>query len=142
MVIRKAELGEDTSSLMRLARKFADEYSLFPIKEEVVHDMIINCIHTGVAIVSEREDVITGGIIGVVTEHPWLHCTVLQELGWYATDRSGGMLLPAFINEGKRLGVDLITASTLTASPAQAAALMQRCGMEPQEQVWTMKLGD
>jgi len=142
MVIRKAALGPDTHALDKLACKFGKEYGLFPIKEWVVHDMIINCISNGVAIVSERDGVITGGIIGVVTEHPWLHCTVLQELGWYATDRSGGMLLPAFINEGKRLGVDLITASTLTASPSQAAALMQRCGMEPQEQVWTMKLGD
>ena len=142
MVIRKAELGHDVHDILCLAKEFAAEYSMFPIKEDVVYGMILNCINTGVAIVAERGGVITGGIIGVVTEHPWLHCTVLQELGWYATDKSGGMLLPAFINEGKRLGVDLITASTLTASPAQAAALMQRCGMEPKEQVWTMKLGD
>lgn len=141
MVIRKAVI-EDTGYIIELAKRFGDEYSMFPIKPWVVTGMVRNCISDGVAIVAEREGVITGGIIGVVAEHPWLHCTVLQELGWYATDRSGGMLLPAFINEGKRLGVDLITASTLTASPAQAAALMQRCGMEPQEQVWTMKIGD
>lgn len=141
MVIRKA-IDDDLPDILDLAVQFGTQYSMFPIKEDVVHGMILNCISTGVAIVAERKGVITGGIIGVVAEHPWLHCKVLQELGWYATDRSGGMLLPAFINEGKRLGVDLITASTLTASPAQAAALMQLCGMEPQEQVWTMKLGE
>lgn len=141
MVIRKA-IDDDLPDILDLAVQFGTQYSMFPIRDDVVVGMIHNCIHNGVAIVAERNGVITGGIIGVVADHPWLHCKVLQELGWYATDRSGGMLLPAFINEGKRLGVDLITASTLTASPAQAAALMQLCGMEPQEQVWTMKLGE
>ena len=141
MAIRKA-IDDDLPDIFELALDFSLKYSMFPIKEDVVVGMIDNCIRNGVALVVETSGVITGGIIGVVTEHPWLHCTVLQELGWYATGRSGGRLLPAFIKEGKRLGVNLITASTLNASPSQAAALMQACGMEPQEHVWTMKLGD
>lgn len=138
--IRQATL-DDADTIVLLAREFGELYSDFPVRDDV-GCMIRGCIIDGVAYVSEIDGNINGAIVGMILDHPFLQCKVLAELGWYATGRTGAFLLSRFVDYGKQVGVDLITASTLNTSPPNAARLMELVGMQQREVVWQLKLGE
>lgn len=139
-LIRQAEFPGDLVSVIDLSRKFGAGYAEFPVDEEKTRYMLAGLLDTGVCFVAEEGGVVTGAIVGSVIEHPFFDARFLVEVGWYASPRYAYALLRKFVDTGKALGVNSITASTLNNSPRAASVLLQRVGMTQSEQVWQMKL--
>jgi len=138
-MIRKAVEG-DLNAVFDLAAEFADKYAEFPIDPDKTQQMLRGLISSGVCFVAEDDGKLVGAIAGMVQEHPYMKCTVLVELGWYATPVWGMGLLKAFIAAGKNAGVDLIVASTLRNSSPSADRLLELRGLVLTEKTWQLKL--
>lgn len=139
-MIRPAEFPRDLVAVIALAREFGAGYAEFPVSEEKTRYMMAGLLDTGVCFIAEEDGVPKGAIVGSVIEHPFFEARFLVEVGWYASPRYAYALLRKFVDAGKNLGVNSITASTLNNSPKAASVLLQRVGMTQAEQVWQMKL--
>lgn len=128
---------EDIFWLASLARKFNAEYFDVPLNDDKLYTGLSDLIDRGVCLRSD-----SGAIVGVVMDDPFRDWQVLVELGWYCEDRSGLHLLNKFIQAGKDLGVDEVRMTTLTRSPAEAAAILNRKGFVPIETSHSLTIGE
>jgi len=135
VVIRKPTLY-DIPAILTLAMKFNDTYCTTPLHLEKVLLLITYCIEEGVAWISD-----TGFIGGCVVEDLMRDRTILQEVAWYSEGRDGVALLNAFIDEGKKKGVDELRVCTLEASSAMAGRILQRKGFAPLETSYRLEVG-
>lgn len=139
MAIRVA-VRDDVEAVMLLLVEFATKYSDYKYSLHNMHDIVVGSIETGCTLVSEKDGKVTGCIVGMIHDHPFLICRALSELAWYSKDTYGGLLLAKFVKLGKSLGVDCISASTLADSPDTAEKIMALAGFDKSETGWRMNL--
>ena len=139
MAIRVA-VRDDVEDIMILLVDFAVEYMDYKYSLHKMHDILVGSIETGCTLVQERNGKITGVIVGMIHDHPFLICRALSEIAWYSKDIYGGLLLARFVKLGKSLGVDCISASTLANSPETAERIMALAGFDKSETGWRMNL--
>lgn len=120
---------DDLEWLLELTIQFNDEWYGVPINEYKARDALEEII-LGPAGVGFRTE--HGAIIGTIEDDPFRDYTVLNERGWYATDRSGVKLLNAFVEYGKELGVDEIRVGHLHKNDG-VSKLLERKGFTPVE---------
>jgi len=134
-MIRMAGSG-DLEFLMIITQEFNDKLYGVPLNIDKTWDTLELIVEgpMGVAYVSDR-----GAIVGTIEEDPFRNYTVLQERGWYATDRSGLRLLRAFIQHGIDIGVDEIRMTTLEINPA-AERLLEHSGFDRKETSWGLRV--
>lgn len=134
-MIRRATL-DDISVVLPMAIKFNDEYFGIPLNLVKTAEVICYIIEEETAYVSP------GGFIGgIVTEDLMRDWTVLQEVAWYSTDRSGLKLLDAFVLAGQWLDVDEVRVCHLETSSPIVGKLLQRRGFALLETSYRLELG-
>lgn len=134
-MIRRA-VQDDLPWLMSIAREFNAKYWDQELHEYKMVNLISTLVAEGTVLRSD-----TGVILGTVYEDPMRDNTVLVEIGWYSTGSDGMKLLAAFVQEGKKLGVDEIRMSTLECNN-KVGALLERNGFKPLETSYSLRLGD
>ena len=134
-MIRVAELS-DIPNIMRLINTFNAEYFGIPLNYQKTLDTVFWIIEDGIGFVSECGFI--GGVIVVDLIRDW---TVLQEMGWYSTDRSGIKLLDAFVRAGLDRTVDEVRVCTLETSSPIAGRILQRKGFAPLETSYRLITG-
>lgn len=120
---------DDLDWLLEVTVEFNDKWYGVPINREKTLRTLEEII-MGPAGVGFRTD--HGAIIGTIEDDPFRDYTVLQERGWYATDRSGIALLDTFVNYGHELGVDEVRVGNLHSNPG-VSKLLERKGFTPVE---------
>ena len=134
-MIRRATI-DDIGVVLPMAIKFNDEYFGIPLNLVKTAEVICYIIEEEIAYVSP------GGFIGgIVTEDLMRDWTVLQEVAWYSTDRSGLQLLDAFVLAGRELDVDEVRVCHLETSSPIVGKLLQRRGFALLETSYRLKLG-
>lgn len=135
MTVRWAVL-DDMPQIIPMAIKFNDEYFGIPLHMRRTIEVICYIIEEGVAFITD------GGFIGgLVTDDLLRDWTVLQEVAWYSTDRTGLLLLDSFIREGEELGVNEVRVCTLNTSSPVVGKLLQRRGFAPLETSYRLQIG-
>jgi len=131
-MIRRATL-DDMSAILPLAIEFNDQYFGIPLDMEKAITVICMIIEEGEAWISD------GGFIGALyVEDLMRDWTVLQEVAWYSTDKTGMLLLDELIRQGEIAGVDEVRVSTLATSSKILGKLLQRKGFAPFEQSYRL----
>ncbi len=126
-MIRRATL-DDMSIILPLAIEFNDKYFGIPLDMEKAITVITMIIEEGEAWISD------GGFIGALyVEDLMRDWTVLQEVAWYSTDRTGMLLLDELIRQGAIAEVDEVRVSTLATSSPILGKLLQKKGFAPLE---------
>ena len=131
-MIRRATL-DDMSTILPLAIEFNDKYFGIPLNMEKAILVICMIIEEGEAWISN------GGFIGALyVEDLMRDWTILQEVAWYSTDKTGMLLLDKLIRQWKISGVDELRISTLATSSKILGKLLQRKGFAPFEQSYRL----
>ena len=132
--VREAEI-KDLGFIIDLVTKFNNKYFDIELDPDKTEEMVLHLILNGIVFVSDN-----GFIGGMAVPDLFRNRTYLQELGWYATDRSGYYLLKKFIAEAKNFDIDEIRMCTLETSPPEATALLERIGFEPVEHSYRLSI--
>jgi len=134
-MIRRASYM-DLGQIIPMAIKFNDEYVGIPLNLEKSVGVMLACIEDGEAFISD------GGFIGgLYVEDLMRDWTILQEVAWYSTDKSGLKLLDALIDRGIEYGVDDIRVCHLATSSPFVGKLLQRRGFAPVETSYRLETG-
>ena len=128
---------DDLDWLVDLTIDFNDSYYGIPLNINKTRRTLWGVItqEYGVGFRSDN-----GAIIGTIEDDPFRDYVVLQERGWFSTDRSGIALLRAFTNYGKEIGVNEIRMTTLEANK-RADKLLLKYGYNPIETSHGLRLG-
>ncbi len=120
---------DDIEWLLGLTQEFNDKWYGVPINPDKARRALRRII-TGSDGIGFRTD--HGAIVGTVEDDPFRDYVVLQERGWYSTDRSGIALLNEFIGHGVAIGVHEIRVCHLHSNPG-VSQLLERKGFTPKE---------
>lgn len=131
-------LEEDLDWLVQVTQQFNDTYYKIPLNLNKTRRTLWSLIVEDYG-VGFRTD--NGAIIGTIEEDPFRDYVVLQERGWFSTDRSGIQLLRAFTDYGVELGVNEIRMCTLEAN-AGVQRILSRYGYTPIETSHGLRLGE
>ncbi len=121
--------------IVALTHEFNSKYYDIELDPGKVDSAIAMLLSNGIVFVSDE-----GFIGGVIVPDIFRNWTYLQELGWFAKDRSGLKLLNAFINEAKLLGVDEVRMCTLQTSDPIAERVLLKKGFTPVEQSFMLRI--
>ncbi len=135
MIVRPATPA-DIDRVIGMVYDFNAAYYDVPLCPTRTQHMVELVVGEGVIFISD-----TGFIAGMVTDDLFREWTILQEFGWYATDRSGIALLDAFILAGRDLTVNEVRLSTLSTSPAGVGKLLLSRGFAPLDQSYRLMIG-
>lgn len=134
-MIREATL-DDMGAIIPMAIKFNDDYFGIPLNLKKAVNIIVMIIEEGEAFISD------GGFIGALYVDDLMRdWTVLQEVAWYATDKSGLKLLDALIQEGYNADVDEVRVCHLSTSSPIVGKLLQKKGFAPLETSYRLITG-
>lgn len=125
----------DLPFILGLVNEFNTKYFDIELDPDKTEDMILHLILNGIVFVSDK-----GFIGGMAVPDLFRSRTYLQELGWYAKDRSGYYLLKRFIAEAKEFDIDEIRMCTLETSPPEATRLLERVGFVPVERSYRLSI--
>lgn len=128
---------DDLDWLVELTTEFNDQYYGIPLNLNKTRRTLWSLI-TGPNGVCFRSD--SGAIIGTIEDDPFRDYVVLQERGWFSTDRSGIALLREFTDYGTELGVNEIRMCTLN-SNKRVDKLLLKYGYNPIETSHGLRLG-
>jgi len=134
-MIRRATL-DDMSTILPLAIEFNDKYFGIPLNLEKTINVITWVIEEGEAFISD------GGFIGALYVDDLMRdWSVLQEVAWYSTDKTGMLLLDELIRQGKIAGVDEVRVCHLATSSPIVGKLLHRKGFAPLETSYRLITG-
>ncbi len=134
-MIRRARIS-DVQAILPMAIEFNDKYFGIPL------NLVKTCEVICYIIEEETAFITPGGFIGgIVTEDLIRDWTVLQEVAWYSTDRTGIQLLDYFILEGRRMEVDEVRVCHLETSSPLVGKLLKRRGFGPLETSYRLEIG-
>jgi len=135
MTVRRASYL-DMGQIIPMAIKFNEDYFDIPLNLEKAVNIITMIIEDGEAFISD------GGFIGALYVDDLVRdWTVLQEVAWYSTDKSGLKLLDALIKRGIEYGVDEVRVCHLATSSPIVGKLLQRRGFAPLETSYRLITG-
>ena len=127
---------DDMQTILPLAIEFNERYFGIPLNLVKTCEVICYIIEEETAFISP------GGFIGgIVTEDLLRDWTVLQEVAWYSTDRTGIQLLDRFIKKGRAMEVDEVRVCHLETSSPVVGKLLQRRGFAPLETSYRLEIG-
>ncbi len=132
-MIRKAT-RKDLLLILSLTHEFSKQYYGQTIDVSRACTSIKSIIADGICFVSDN-----GYIGGLLVESLFHDQLSLVELGWYAEDKSGLLLLDAFTEAGWAHGATEIRMTTLNTSPAVAHKILTRRGFEVAETSYRLR---